>query len=62
MKNEDGFIYDEEAISEEDSRVLKGLRHDNRVDPVTGRKSKPINILNKKKLSKHEMDEFFMDF
>lgn len=62
MKNEDGFIYDEEAISEEDNKVLKGLRHDNRVDPITGRKSKPINILNKKKLSKHEMDEFFMDF
>jgi hypothetical protein len=65
MKNDDGFIYDEEAIdglSEEDERVLKGLHHTRAVDPVTGRKQKRINILNKKKLSKQEMDEFFLDY
>lgn len=61
MKNDDGFIYDEEAFSDDDQKVLKGLRHQDRVDPVTGRKAKPINVLNKKKLSKHEMDEFFLD-
>lgn len=64
MKNDDGFIYDDEAsgLSEEDERVLKGLHNERAVDPVTGRKQKRINILNKKKLSKQEMDEFFLDY
>jgi hypothetical protein len=63
MKNDDGFIYDEDAgLSDEDKKVLKGLKHDDQIDPVTGRKAKKINILNKKKLSKHEMDEFFLDY
>ncbi|HIH24970.1 TPA: hypothetical protein HA251_08100 [Candidatus Woesearchaeota archaeon] len=64
MKNDDGFIYDEEAagLSEEDERVLKGLHNERAVDPVTGRKQKKINVLNKKKLSKQEMDEFFLDY
>jgi hypothetical protein len=64
MKNDDGFIYDEESVglSDEDQRVLKGLHHDRAVDPVTGRKARKTNILNKKKLSKHEMDEFFLDY
>jgi hypothetical protein len=64
MRNDDGFIYDEDALpmSDEDQRVLKGLRHDDMVDPVTGRKAKKVNILNKKKLSSREMDEFFLDY
>ncbi len=63
MKNDDGFIYDDEgALSEDDQQVLKGLHHSKAVDPVTGRKQKQVNILNKKKLSKHEMDEFFLDY
>ena len=66
MKNDDGFIYDDEGMSDEDERVLKGIRRglqgDNPVDPVTGRKAKKVNILNKKKLSKQEMDEFFLDY
>ncbi len=64
MKNDGGFIYDDsgEGISEEDQKVLKGLRSDRAVDPVTGRQQKKLNILNKKKLSKHEMDEFFLDY
>jgi len=64
MKLNDGFIYDEEAaaLSDEDQRILKGLKHDDQVDPVTGRKAKKVNLLNKKKLSKHEMDEFFLDY
>ena len=63
MTNNDGFIVDDEAVmSDEDRKVLKGLRHDNPTDPVTGRKAKKVNILNKKKLSKQEMDEFFLDY
>ena len=64
MKNDNGFIYDEEAagLSEEDTRLLKGLHHEHAVDPVTGRKAKKMNPLNKRKLGKHEMDEFFLDY
>ena len=66
MKNDDGFIYDDSSFSEEEKGVLKrikkGLDSDNPVDPVTGRKAKKMNILNKKKLSKQEMDEFFLDY
>ena len=66
MKNDDGFIYDDDGFSEEDQRVLKkirkGLDDTAAVDPVTGRKQKKMNILNKKKLSKQEMDEFFLDY
>ena len=66
MKNDDGFIYDDSGFSEEDTRVLKkikrGLDNDDPIDPVTGRKAKKMNILNKKKLSKQEMDEFFLDY
>lgn len=62
-RDNDGFIYeDAEALSEEDEQVLQGLKQQHRVDPVTGRKQKPINILNKKSLNPHEMDEFFLDF
>lgn len=58
------------AINEQDEEVLRQLRNradsgveeEVRVDPVTGRKEKKKSMLNKKKLSKHEMDEFFMDF
>jgi hypothetical protein len=58
------------SITEKDEEVLKELRkkkgsgveEEVRVDPVTGRKEKKKSMLNKKKLSKHEMDEFFMDF
>jgi hypothetical protein len=64
MRNDGGFLYDESAIelSDEDKRVLKGLHNDAAVDPVTGRKAKKTNILNKRKLSKQEMDEFFLDY
>jgi|GEM_PF-6645280 len=64
MKNDGGFIYDEDAldISDEERSVLKGLHHSTPVDPVTGRKAKKVNILNKRKLSKQEMDEFFLDY
>ena len=63
MKNDDGFIYeDPEGLSEDDERVLKGLHSKEKVDPVTGRTQKRINILNKKNLSPEEMDEFFLDF
>lgn len=63
MQNEDGFIYeDPDGLSDEDEEVLKGLKHTQKVDPVTGRKEKRTNILNKKNLSPHEMDEFFLDF
>jgi len=61
MKLEEDFV-----ITEEDEKVLKkirsGVQKETRVDPITGRKEKPKAMLNKRKLSKHEMDEFFMDF
>jgi hypothetical protein len=66
MKNDNGFIYDDDGFTEEDQRVLKrirkGLDDDAAIDPVTGRKQKKMNLLNKKKLSKQEMDEFFLDY
>jgi len=63
MNNDDGFIYEEtESLSEDDEKILKGIHNSEKVDPVTGRKQKKINILNKKNLSNHEMDEFFLDF
>jgi hypothetical protein len=66
MKNDNGFIYDEDSFSEEDQRVLhrikKGLENEQAIDPVTGRKQKKMNLLNKRKLSKEEMDEFFLDY
>jgi hypothetical protein len=63
MKIEDGMIIDDDSgLSDDDQRVLKGLHHERAVDPVTGRKAKKVNILNKRKLSKHEMDEFFLDY
>lgn len=63
MKNDDGFIYEDmDGLSDDDEELLKGLKHSQRVDPVTGRKQKQVNILNKKNLSKREMDEFFLDF
>jgi hypothetical protein len=66
MKNDGGFIYDDSDFSEEDQNVLKkikgGLSDEAAIDPVTGRKQKKTNILNKKKLSKQEMDEFFLDY
>jgi hypothetical protein len=66
MKNDGGFIYDDSDFSEEDQNVLKkirgGLQDEAAIDPVTGRKQKKTNILNKKKLSKQEMDEFFLDY
>lgn len=62
MKNDDGFIYEEpEGLSDEDEKILKGLKTKGGTDPVTGRKVKKINVLNKKKLSPQEMDEFFTD-
>ena len=62
MKDDDGFIYEEpEGLSEDDEKILKGLKHGTKIDPVTGRPQKKINILNKTKLSKNEMDEFFLD-
>ncbi|MDD9954199.1 MAG: hypothetical protein OXR66_07755 [Candidatus Woesearchaeota archaeon] len=57
----DNFFQDPEMLTDEDEKTLKGLKHKVKVDPVTGRKQKKINILNKKQLSKHEMDEFFLD-
>ena len=65
MKNDNGFIYDEDAVdafSDDDKTVLKGLHNKAPVDPVTGRKAKKTNLLNKRKLSKQEMDEFFLDY
>lgn len=63
MRNDDGFIYDDSSdFSENDRRVLKGLHQEDEVDPVTGRKAKKKNFLNKKKLTKYEMDEFFLDY
>jgi hypothetical protein len=63
MRNDNGFIYDEDAVGldDNDQRVLQGLRHDQPVDPVTGRKAKKTNLLNKRKLTRQEMDEFFLD-
>ncbi|MBR9700973.1 hypothetical protein GOV11_03860 [Candidatus Woesearchaeota archaeon] len=62
MKDDDGFFYeDPEGLSDKDELVLQGLKSSAKVDPVTGRKQKQINILNKKKLSGREMDEFFTD-
>ena len=66
MRNDGGFIYDDEGLSDEDQSVLKklrkGLQDEAAIDPVTGRKQKKINILNKRKLSKEELDEFFLDY
>ncbi len=66
MKNDDGFIYDDSGFSEEDQNTLKkirkGLDEQAAIDPITGRKAKKTNILNKKKLSRQEMDEFFLDY
>jgi len=63
MKNEEGFICEEpEGLSEDDEKVLNGLKKSTKVDPVTGRKQKKVNPLNKRKLSEIEMDEFFLDF
>ena len=62
MKNDEGFFYeDPEGLSEDDEKILKGLKRKAKVDPVTGRKTKEINILNKKDLSGDELDEFFLD-
>ena len=60
--SEDFFRDEPEGLSEDDESILKGLKHSGAVDPVTGRKQKKVNILNKKSLGKHEMDEFFLDF
>lgn len=65
MKEE--FSLDEDfAFTDEDQEVLRGIRtgidDDVRRDPITGRVEKRGATLNKRKLSKHEMDEFFLDY
>ena len=59
-------IGDDFAFTDEDEEVLKNLKkgvsEDVRRDHVTGRVIKKGNTLNKRKLSKHEMDEFFLDY
>lgn len=63
MKNDGGFIYEEpEGLSEDDERLLECLKHTDQVDPVTGRRAKQINPLNKKNLSKEELETFLLDF
>jgi len=63
--NKDFMIED---FTDEDEKVLEkiksGVAADTRKDPVTGRVEKrgAKNALNKRKLSKHEMDELFLDF
>jgi hypothetical protein len=62
MKNDDGFIYeDSDALSDEDKKVIMGLKHRQRIDPVTGRKQKRLNVLNKKNLSREELDDFLTE-
>lgn len=66
--HEDFMIDDELGFTDEDEKVLEELRSgvaaDVRKDPVTGRVEKrgAKNALNKRKLSKQEMDEIFLDF
>lgn len=64
---EDFIVEDEMAFTDEDEETLRSLRtgfnDDDHVDPVTGRKEKSKSKLNvKRKLSKHEMDEIFLDW
>ena len=59
-------ITDDFAFTDEDEEVLRNLKtgvsEDLRRDPITGRVEKRGSTLNKRKLSKHEMDEFFLDY
>ena len=54
------------TFTDEDEELLKelktGVGSEFHRDPVTGRLEKQKNMLNKRQLPKHEMDEFFMDF
>ena len=59
-------VMDDFAFTDEDEETLRelrgGVQDDVRRDPITGRAEKRGATLNKRKLSKHEMDEFFLDF
>ncbi len=61
MKNDDGFIYEEEAFSDEDKKTLTRLKGRQVRDPVTGRKQKAGNPLNSKNLSRKEFEEFMTE-
>ncbi len=56
----DDFDFTDE--DEETLRELRGVQDDIKRDPITGRTEKRGATLNKRKLSKHEMDEFFLDY
>ena len=58
----DDFFQDPEMLTDEDEKILKGLNHSAKVDPVTGRKQKKTNPLNRKELTSRELEEFFLDF
>ena len=66
--HEDFVVEDDFAFTDEDERTLEQIRSgvaaDVRKDPVTGRVEKrgAKNALNKRNLSKQEMDEIFLDF
>ena len=64
--HEDFSVEEDFAFSEEDEELLRelktGVSSEFRRDPVTGRLERQKNLLNKRDLPKHEMDEFFMDF
>lgn len=64
---EQDFSIDEDfTFTEEDEELLKelktGVGSEFHRDPVTGRLEQQKNLLNKRQLPKHEMDEFFLDF
>lgn len=57
-------LQDDFSIEDEMSEAYGGLKDEFKRDPVTGRLEKKSlkSTLNKKKLSKHEMDELFLDY
>jgi len=65
MENQNDMM-DDFAFTDEDEEMLRelrgGVQDDVRRDPITGRTEKRGATLNKRKLSKHEMDEFFLDY
>lgn len=66
--NEDFQVEDDFTFTHEDEEVLREIRSGvdeiAPQDPVNGRTKKhgAKSVLNKRKLSKHEMDELFLDY
>lgn len=60
----DFSVQDDFSLEDEMDGAYGGLKDEFKRDPVTGRLEKKSlkSTLNKKKLSKHEMDELFLDF